>query len=143
MIEIERHLMGKRLSPDECEDALYFGAHFAAVVDGVTSKTPRAGAGLTPGVIAARTLVHAISKLPAEADASAAVQFLTDFTAMAAREEGVELAAVCAIYSRFRHEVWMVGDCSALVGAQHHRHPIRIDGVLANLRAFILESCTV
>lgn len=141
MHEIERQLMGKHGSHEECEDALYFGPHFAAVVDGVTSKNPDNSARPSRGRIAALVVVDCINRLPSDVDAIQAVRIFSESVAATSQARNIDLAATCAILSRHRKEVWLIGDCQLLMGNRIYQTPIPADDLLARLRAFMLEKC--
>jgi len=51
----EQALIAKTGHDEDCEDAIYIGPHFVAVIDGATSKTERRWDGKTGGRIAAET----------------------------------------------------------------------------------------
>lgn len=137
---IEKSCIGKREGA-ACEDGYAVTEHFAAVVDGSTSKSRRAtaNAGETTGLRAMRTVLAALPSLPAEATKEEA---LTHFTSALRRatpnietlpaEERPTCSA--AIYSRLRREVWLIGDCQCRFGGQTHTHPKLIDTVLTQVR---------
>lgn len=94
------------------EDACVVTPCFAAVIDGATPKTAfRYPGGLTPGCVAAQRLTDAIGTLPPEVTAAEAARLLT----AALHEPEVAAAdrpiASCALYSSYRRQVWLLGDC--------------------------------
>lgn len=128
------------------EDAVVVTASYAAVIDGATPKTDyRYPTGERPGQLAARLLREAIGQLPRQATAVETVALLTQ----ALHQEGVRACdrpiASCAIYSDYRREVWMLGDCqyatlSADGTMQHYTHEKRIDYLLADWRRAVISS---
>ena len=50
------------------------------------------------------------------------------------------LTASAVIYSRRRHEVWLVGDCPCLIGGQYYDNPKPYEQQLAEMRAQKVES---
>ena len=50
------------------------------------------------------------------------------------------LTASAVIYSRRRHEVWLVGDCHCLIGGQYYDNPKPYEQQLAEMRAQKVES---
>ena len=48
-------------------------------------------------------------------------------------------SAYCAIASAARREVWVLGDCQALIDGRVHTHHKRVDSLMEDLRAFIIE----
>ena len=45
------------------------------------------------------------------------------------------LCASAVVYSRLRHEVWLVGDCHCLIGGQYYDNPKPYEQPLAEMRA--------
>jgi len=143
-------LLPKTGKSEDCEDAIYIGPHFVAVIDGVTSKTARRWDGLTGGRIAASTLQEAFDQIPFDATARQAVNILSDaikrlyesydvLESMQANPVQRVTAAFVAV-SLWRKEVWFVGDCQCLLNQEHIQHPMRIDEITANARSLFLES---
>jgi len=136
--------------PDGCEDLVYLGQHFAAVIDGTTSKTNRRWNGRTGGQIASTLIKEALEKLYPEATVNEAAEALTSaihelyiaFNCLEiVRHEPMERAtATTAIYSRFRREIWLIGDCQALVDGQLIRPRHYVDVVSSAARAMYLSS---
>jgi len=73
----EQSLIAKTGNDETCEDAIYIGPSFVAVIDGATSKTERKWDGETSGRVAALTLKEAFDHIPAEATAREAIDILT------------------------------------------------------------------
>jgi len=146
---LERALVSKTGRPEDCEDLVYMGRDFAAVIDGATRKTDALWDGETRGRYAARVLAATLDRVPAKADAREAVDRLTAATLDAYRRFGVEdvaretpgerLTASIAVFSRHAREVWLVGDCQALVGKHTIETGKAIDVLLAGARAAFLE----
>jgi len=150
---IEKSCIGKRTGT-ACEDGYAVTEHFAAVVDGSTSKSRRAtaNAGATTGFQAMRTVLAALPALPAEATKEEALAHFTSALRKATpcieslpAEERPTCSA--AIYSRLRREVWLMGDCQCRFGGQTHTHPKLIDTVLTQMRCdavryFLERGCT-
>lgn len=142
---VEQHTQAKSTTTPS-EDAVVVTSSYAAVIDGATPKTSfRYPTGETPGQLAARLLSDAIRQLPPTADAITATRCLTE----ALHQEGVAPSdrpiASCAIYSDYRHEVWMLGDCQyATISKEgtlrHHSNEKRIDQLLAEWRRAVVHS---
>lgn len=122
---IESLIKGKK-SQETCEDAIVLTDHFAAVVDGCTSKTPtRIIAGKTNGQLAAEMVRSYISTLKADCNVEDFCQAITksfhqlyeqnsDISLLTTHPE-MRATASAAIFSTLRHEVWLVGDCQAII----------------------------
>lgn len=142
---IEQSCIGKRTDA-ACEDGVRVTADYAAVVDGSTSKTrkPTGRSGITSGQKAMRTVLSALSSLPAEATMERAVSHLTealrratpDLQSLPAEERPTCSAA---IYSRKRREVWLIGDCQCRFGGQTYTHPKQVDTVLTQIRCDVVR----
>ena len=141
-----------------CEDGMVVGEHYCAVVDGATSPTGRrwTSAGLTGGQWAANILCEAIPNLKPTLTPQQAIQQLTDAIQQAYRcEEGAlevvtanpeERATACLIvYSKHRHEIFVVGDCQAIVLDDQRRilqtiQPVKHnDVVMSQARSMMLQ----
>lgn len=124
---IESSIIGKK-SPEACEDGMVVNDDFIAVIDGSTSKTPKH---LNPDMKNGRYAMMLISEyireeLKADASVDDFCQGVTAYIYNKVYEKlGVEdrlkehpeerLTASAILYSRTRNEVWMVGDCQAII----------------------------
>lgn len=132
---IESHVCGKRPDPALCEDGFCVTPHFAAVVDGSTSKVE----GRSGGRMAMNIVCEALHTLPSDADKS---QMLCHLTAALAAHNipearlHAELRLTCSavIYSAMRRTVWMVGDCQWRAAGQTHTNGKWVDEVLTRAR---------
>ena len=127
---IESSIIGKK-SPEACEDGMVVTDDFIAVIDGSTSKTPKH---LNPDMKNGRYAMMLISEyireeLKADASVDDFCQGVTTYIYNKVYEKlGVEerlkkhpeerLTASAILYSRTRNEVWMVGDCQAIIAGK-------------------------
>lgn len=127
---IESCIIGKK-SPEACEDGMVVTDDFIAVIDGSTSKTPKH---LNPDMKNGRYAMMLISEyireeLKADASVDEFCQGVTVYIYNKVYEKlGVEerlkehpeerLTASAILYSRTRNEVWMVGDCQAIIAGK-------------------------
>lgn len=127
---IESCIIGKK-SPEACEDGMVVTDDFIAVIDGSTSKTPKH---LNPDMKNGRYAMMLISEyireeLKADASVDDFCQGVTAYIYNKVYEKlEVEerlkehpeerLAASAILYSRTRNEVWMVGDCQAIIAGK-------------------------
>lgn len=127
------------------DDLVVVTKQFAAVIDGASSWSGLLD-GKSPGRFAAEAIADALHALPAQATLPEAAQILSERLARAlsmAESEGTLLrpaTCVAAIYSATRREVWLVGDCQALVGGQHYQHELVVDVRVASLRQAFLRA---
>ena len=124
---IESCIIEKK-SQEACEDGMVVTDDFIAVIDGSTSKTPKH---LNPDMKNGRYAMMLISEyireeLKADASVDDFCQGVTAYIYNKGYEKlGVEerlkehpeerLTASAILYSRTRNEVWMVGDCQAII----------------------------
>ena len=127
---IESSIIGKK-SQEACEDGMVITDDFIAVIDGSTSKTPKH---LNPDMKNGRYAMMLISEyireeLKADASVDEFCQGVTAYIYNKVYEKlGVEerlkehpeerLTASAILYSRTRNEVWMVGDCQAIIAGK-------------------------
>ena len=127
---IESCIIGKK-SPEACEDGMVVTDDFIAVIDGSTSKTPKH---LNPDMKNGRYAMMLISEyireeLKTDASVDEFCQGVTAYIYNKVYEKlGVEerlkehpeerLTASAILYSRTRNEVWMVGDCQAIIAGK-------------------------
>ena len=127
---IESSIIGKK-SPEACEDGMVVTDDFIAVIDGSTSKMPKH---LNPDMKNGRYAMMLISEyireeLKADASVDDFCQGVTAYIYNKVYEKlGVEerlkehpeerLTASAILYSRTRNEVWMVGDCQAIIAGK-------------------------
>lgn len=127
---IESSIIGKK-SPEACEDGMVVTDDFIAVIDGSTSKTPKH---LNPDMKNGRYAMMLISEyireeLKTDASVDEFCQGVTAYIYNKVYEKlGMEerlkehpeerLTASAILYSRTRNEVWMVGDCQAIIAGK-------------------------
>ena len=76
---IETWIQAKHPNQELCEDGLYTGRNYYAVIDGVTSKGSLVWPGeKTGGRFAKDVLLEALDTLPADMNAKGAVSYLND-----------------------------------------------------------------
>ena len=148
---IESNITGKK-SRETCEDGLVITDDFVAVIDGSTSKTPMR---LDPEMKNGRYAMMLISqyireKLKAEASVDDFCQGITSYIYNKVYEplgvaERLEqhpeerLTASAILYSKTRREVWMVGDCQAIICGQLYENGKPYEQEIAEKRAFLIK----
>ena len=127
---IESSIIGKK-SPEACEDGMVVTDDFIAVIDGSTSKTPKhLNSDMKNGRYAMMLISEYIrEELKADASVDEFCQGVTAYIYNKVYEKlGVEerlkehpeerLTASAILYSRTKNEVWMVGDCQAIIAGK-------------------------
>ena len=148
---IESCIIGKK-SPEACEDGMVVTDDFIAVIDGSTSKTPKH---LNPDMKNGRYAMMLISEyireeLKADASVDEFCQGVTAYIYNKVYEKlGVEerlkehpeerLTASAILYSRTKNEVWMVGDCQAIIAGKLYENGKPYEEKIARKRVELIE----
>lgn len=148
---IESSIIGKK-SPEACEDGMVITDDFIAVIDGSTSKTPKH---LNPDMKNGRYAMMLISEyireeLKADASVDDFCQGVTAYIYNKVYEKlGVEerlkehpeerLTASAILYSRTRNEVWMMGDCQAIIDGKLYENGKPYEQEIARKRVELIE----
>lgn len=148
---IESCIIGKK-SQEACEDGMVVTDDFIAVIDGSTSKTPKH---LNPDMKNGRYTMMLISEyiqeeLKADASVDEFCQGVTAYIYNKVYEKlGVEerlkehpeerLTASAILYSRTRNEVWMVGDCQAIIAGKLYENGKPYEEKIARKRVELIE----
>lgn len=132
---VEQCCIGKS-AKQPCEDAVVLTPHFAAVIDGSTSKKALCPGEETPGHFAMRKVGEAIARLSPCADKLTMLKTLTS-----ALDGKGDYRPTCSavIFSRHRKVVWPVGDCQCRFGGHTYTHRKWVDEVLSRVRSDILH----
>ncbi len=148
---IEQNIVGKK-DDATCEDGLVVTGDFIAVIDGSTSKTP---SHLSPYMKNGKYAMQLISQfvrqeLSPEANIDDFCQGVTAHIYNVYKDAGVttrmaehpeeRLTASAVVYSRARREVWMVGDCQAVVGGKTYENGKPYEEEIARKRAELIQS---
>lgn len=148
---IESNIIGKK-SQEACEDGLVMTDDFIAVIDGSTSKTPKH---LSPDMKNGRYAMMLISEyIQQEMKADATVdEFCEGITAYIYNKVyqpmGIEellrlhpeerLTASVIIYSNQKKEVWMVGDCQAIINGKLYDNSKPYEQEIAARRVALIQ----
>ena len=148
---IESSIIGKK-SQEACEDGMVITDDFIAVIDGSTSKTPKH---LNPDMKNGRYAMMLISEyireeLKADASVDDFCQGVTAYIYNKVYEKlGVEerlkehpeerLTASAILYSRTRNEVWMVGDCQAIIDGKLYENGKPYEEKIARERVELIK----
>lgn len=148
---IESKIVGKK-SLEACEDGLVVTDDFIAVIDGSTSKTPTH---LNPDMKNGRYAMMLISEyireeLKADASVDDFCQGVTAYIYNKVYEKlGVEerlkehpeerLTASAILYSSTKNEVWMVGDCQAIIDGKLYENSKPYEEKIARERVELIE----
>lgn len=148
---IESKIEGKK-SPESCEDGLVVTADFIAVIDGSTSKTPHH---LSPDMKNGRYAMVLISEyiqheLKPESTVEDFCEGVTSYIYNKVyRQQGIEeqmqahpeerLIASAILYSKAKNEVWMVGDCQAIIDGKLYENNKPFEDIVARRRVELIR----
>lgn len=148
---IESKIEGKK-SPESCEDGLVVTADFIAVIDGSTSKTPHH---LSPDMKNGRYAMVLISEyiqheLKPESPVEDFCEGVTSYIYNKVyRQQGIEeqmqahpeerLTASAILYSKAKNEVWMVGDCQAIIDGKLYENNKPFEDIVARRRVELIR----
>lgn len=148
---IESCIVGKK-SQEACEDGMVITDDFIAVIDGSTSKTPKhLNSDMKNGRYAMMLISEYIrEELKADASVDDFCQGVTAYIYNKVYEKlGVEerlkehpeerLTASAILYSRTRNEVWMVGDCQAIIDGKLYENGKPYEQEIARKRVELIE----
>ena len=147
---ITEHFICGKHTADDCEDGIVVSNDFAAVIDGSTSKTPtRLDPSMKNGRFAMILISEYIKQMPAN---YAMYDFCRDITLRIAEEynkRGItkrmaehpeeRLTASAIVYSNCRKEVWMVGDCQAIIDGTYYDNSKPYEQEIAMQRATLIK----
>lgn len=172
----ERYLHGKHGDETLDEDGIFVGRTFAAVVDGVTSKSRMNLWTPSPGVVAKNTVIETIAAMDVETDTGVSAEtFLhedpeqdgasEEAWGMRAMQRRIDkalraryrthptrsadffathpverLQANAVVYSAAAHEIWLFGDCQAMINGQRIPTMKKTDELLSALRSFAWQA---
>lgn len=145
----EQELIGKEDSLIKCEDKIVISDQFACVIDGATSKSDMLFDGKTQGKMAGELIENVIQNINKDASVNSFIfavnqSFRNFYSERELEKHMIEypldrLNASLAAYSALRNEVWIIGDCQAMIGNKRITNKKFIDEVLSNLRSLIIE----
>lgn len=147
---IEEKTVSKTGNRDTCEDRYCVTEHYACVIDGATNVSGRIYNGLTPGQIASGVIVETIPTLPPDAAISEIIKIINANLINYYKEHGIfdsilENPFSCptasmVLYSKYRHTIWMIGDCQCMIDGKWYTNAKIVDDIIANIRSFVLET---
>lgn len=129
-----------------CEDQYAITDNFVAVIDGVTSKSDFRFDGKTTGRLAADIIKSVIETMPECTSLEGFLEGVNERFAMMCdvypylknnRDKGMQ--SVCAIYSDYYREIWMIGDCQVMVDGREYHNNKPSDEILSNMRSLVVS----
>ena len=146
----EHFICGKHTAAD-CEDGIVLANDFAAVIDGSTSKTPtRLEPSMKNGRFAMLLISEYIKQMPADYTMDdfcrgITLRFAEEYDKRGITERMAEhpkerLTASAIIYSDSKKEVWMVGDCQAIIDGTYYDNSKPYEQEIAMQRAALIKN---
>jgi glycerophosphoryl diester phosphodiesterase len=145
----EQFIQSKTGNLKDCEDTLHTSEHYIAVIDGATANTERRWEGKTGGRRATEIISQAFNQMPPGYTARQGADLITalihtyytrfHLLETVQKDPDQRIIASCAAISFTRQEVWLIGDCHLLLGNRYISHPKKIDHILSEVRALVLE----
>lgn len=137
---VEQFVQGKLGEAALCEDGIAVTPHFAAVVDGSTSKVP----GRHGGREAMRIVCEALRTLAPDAGKREMLRHFTRALAAhnipeAKSDAAYRLTCSAVVYSQARRTVWMVGDCQCRFDGATYTNNKLVDAILTEVRCGVLR----
>lgn len=147
---ITEHFICGKHTVDDCEDGIVVSNDFAAVIDGSTSKTPtRLDPSMKNGRFAMILISEYIKQMPANYTMYDFCRGITFRIAEEYNKRGItermaehpeeRLTASAIIYSNCRKEVWMVGDCQAIIDGTYYDNSKPYEQEIAMQRATLIK----
>jgi len=134
---------------DTCEDSIVITDNFLAIVDGATSRSPILYEGKKNGKVASEIIAKSIAELPEDSTAENAFLSASQKIAEFYEKENLydhmkenpadRCNASVIIFSKHFNELWLVGDCQALIDGKLTNNVKKVDTLFEELRSFILE----
>lgn len=147
---VEQFIQSKTGDLSVCEDGIFVGKNYVAVIDGATSATKQKYDGRTTAQVAKDVLLGALEDLPVDIQALDGVMQLDDAITDWYRENNIydsmrdnpseRCFASAVIFNGKQRQLWMVGECHALADGKHITNNKYMDQLFAGVRAFILEA---
>ena len=146
----EEHLIGKK-SQETCEDGIVATTDFVAVIDGSTSKAQQQiSSEMRNGRYAMLLLQNVIKNLPTDVTVSQFCTIATDAIASIYKQHNISrdrliqhpeerLTASLGIFSRFRKEIWIIGDCQCLCDGHYYDNPKPHEEPVARRRSALIS----
>ena len=150
MTIIEQFIEAKTGKAETCEDGMVFNKNFAAVIDGSTSKSAFSFQSKTSGRIAMELIREAVERLDPGIDAIGAVRELNRRIREWYEEQGIledmrakseeRCTASLVLFSNARKELWLAGDCQALLNGRLIQNEKQVDRIFSEMRALLIHA---
>jgi hypothetical protein len=127
------------------EDLVFINEHYIAVIDGVTSSSGKIYENHTPGRMATILLEKKLSVLPHDYSGEQIMFHLNNFIKQYYYENNLipetnkRIQAVIAIYSKYRNQIFRLGDINVLANNKLYKPHTHFSDLLAEVRSLYIE----
>jgi len=143
---IEKYIEGK-YNEEKCEDGIVINDNFIAIVDGATAQGNILWNGKTSGRFAMEIICNEIQQMNEEIDAYSAIEQLNNAIKNAygnnyniAKEKYEErIIANVIIFSKYRNEIWIFGDCQCLINGSLIYNSKKTDIIFSEIRSLYIN----
>lgn len=146
----EKSVIGKHPKPEKCEDGIVVTDSYVAVIDGSTSKTsfqwqPPADNGRTAMLLLSSFIEQANKDYTCEEFCQDATHHIFRYYEQHGDTESCRkwperrLTASLAVYSHYWKQVWLIGDCTCIVGHRIYDNVKPAEQAIACYRASLIQ----
>lgn len=146
---IESFIKGKKNNKKLCEDGLVITENYISIIDGVTSKGNTLWQNMTSGVYVKKLLINAINNMSPNLNAEDSILYLNTLIKEEYEKSNMyeyvkehpeeRLQANLIVFNISKNEIWMWGDCQALINKKLYHKEKKIDKILSEARSLFVD----
>lgn len=146
---IESFIKGKKNNKELCEDGLVITENYISIIDGVTSKGNTLWQNMTSGVYVKKLLINAINNMSPNLKAEDSILYLNTLIKEEYEKSNMyeyvkehpeeRLQANLIVFNISKNEIWMWGDCQALINKKLYHKEKKIDKILSEARSLFVD----
>ena len=146
---IESFIKGKKNNKELCEDGLVITENYISIIDGVTSKGNTLWQNMTSGVYVKKLLINAINNMSPNLNAEDSIIYLNTLIKEEYEKSNMyeyvkehpeeRLQANLIVFNISKNEIWMWGDCQALINKKLYHKEKKIDKILSEARSLFID----
>lgn len=146
---IESFIKGKKNNKELCEDGLVITENYISIIDGVTSKGNTLWQNMTSGVYVKKLLINAINNMSPNLKAEDSILYLNILIKEEYEKSNMyeyvkehpeeRLQANLIVFNISKNEIWMWGDCQALINKKLYHKEKKIDKILSEARSLLVD----
>lgn len=146
---IESFIKGKKNNKELCEDGLVITENYISIIDGVTSKGNTLWQNMTSGVYVKKLLINAINNMSPNLKAEDSILYLNTLIKEEYEKSNMyeyvkehpeeRLQANLIVFNISKNEIWMWGDCQALINKKLYHKEKKIDKILLEARSLLVD----